>query len=69
MTNEQQQALKGICDAIVETVKAMPLGCPAGELYARLMAHGCTLDQFENLMGALVNIRMLRKSGHLYFAV
>ena len=70
MTQQQQQALKMIADAIVDSVKAAgPLGAPAGTLYADLMAQGCTLDQFEKLMGALVAIGKLTKNGHLYKAV
>ncbi len=33
----------------------------------RSMAHGCTLEQFEKLMGALVAIKQLVKRGELYF--
>ncbi len=68
MTAEQRAALKAICDAVIETVKAAgPLGAPGGHLYAALMAHGCTLEQFEKLMGALVAIKQLVKRGELYF--
>ena len=70
MTAQQQQALKEICDALVDLVKAAgPLGAPAGHLYATLMALGCSLEQFESLMGALVKVGKLRKRGNLYFAV
>jgi hypothetical protein len=42
-------------------------GAPAGPIYAALMAQGCTLEQFEQLMGVLVETGRLRKQGHLYF--
>jgi hypothetical protein len=71
VTNPQTSkadALKSICDGIVDSVKAAgPLGCPAGTLYAALMAYGATLEQFEMIMGMLVQLRKLRKQGDLYF--
>jgi len=45
------------------------LGTPAGTLYAALMTHGCSLEQFEQVMSALVAARKLTKRGDLYFAV
>jgi len=67
MTAEQRAALKAICDAIIETVKATgPLGAPGGLLYAALMAHGCTLEQFQNLMNGLVAAKMLTKRSECY---
>ena len=69
MTAEQAKALKAICDAVIDSVKAAgPLGAPAGTLYAALMTHGASLQQFESLMSGLVSIGKLRKQGHLYFA-
>jgi hypothetical protein len=69
MTKQQQiAALKAVGDAVIESVAAAgPLGCPGGILYAALMAHGCTLEQFEKLMDALVAIKQLVKRGELYF--
>lgn len=62
------QMIALICEAIIESVAvAGPLGAPAGTLYAALMAHGCTLDQFNSIMGALVRIGKLRQQGNLYF--
>lgn len=64
-----QAILKAICDAIIESVKAGgPLGTPGGTLYAALMAQGCTLQQFEQIMAALVSAGKLEKRGELYFA-
>jgi hypothetical protein len=68
MTPDQIKALKAVADAIIETVRsAGPLGAPAGHIYAALMAQGCTLQQFEGIMGGLVRANMLRKDGDLYF--
>lgn len=68
MTVEQLKALKQIADAIIESVRlAGSLGAPGGHLYAALMAHGCTLHQYEQIMSGLVKAGMLRKSGECYF--
>ncbi len=68
MTPQQAQALKAIINAVTESVAAAgPLGAPGGPLYAALMTQGCTLNQFESLMGGLVRIGKLRKSGQCYF--
>lgn len=70
MTEKQIKALKEVCDAIIQAVKAAgSLGAPAGTLYAVLMSAGCTMEQFDKLMSGLVRAGMLRKQGHLYFAI
>ena len=69
-TIQQLQALRAACDLILEAVRESgPLGAPAGVMYAALMAHGCTLNQFESIMGALVRAGKLRKSGDCYHVV
>lgn len=72
MPNAQRQvaALRMILDAVVESVsEAGELGAPGGVVYAALMAHGVTLQQYEGIMGALVRAGRLRRSGELYFVV
>ncbi len=60
-------ALRRILDAVCEAVKAAgPLGAPGGHLYAALMAHGCTMEQFNGIMAGLVRAGKLRKSGECY---
>jgi len=67
---EATKALLAICEAVVDVVKAGgPLGTPSGNLYAVLMTHGATLEQYETLMGALVAAGRITKRGQLYFAV
>ncbi len=62
-------ALTEILSALVDSIKvAGSLGAPAGTLYAALMAHGCTLAQFQSLMSILVQSGRVRQSGNLYFA-
>jgi hypothetical protein len=68
MTDQQNQALSQVLAAILDAIKgAGPLGAPGGALYAALMGHGCTLEQFETLMGVLLRMGKVRKSGDLYF--
>ena len=70
MTIEQVRALKAIADAIIETVRESgPLGAPSGVMYAALMAQGCSLDQYQQIMAGLVRAGKLRQSGHCYHAV
>ena len=69
MTREDAvRALSAVIDIVVETIeKSGSSGVPGGHLYAVLMTYGCTLAQFEYLMGALVETKKIRKSGQLYF--
>jgi hypothetical protein len=70
MTSQQQaQAVRIVCSAIVDAVKeAGDLGAPGGVLYAVLQA-SISLAQFEQLMSALVRTGKLRRDGDLYFWV
>ena len=66
-TAAQVKLLRMVADAIIDAVKAAgPLGAPAGVLYAALMGHGCTLSQFEQIMGGMVRAGLLTRSGDLY---
>ena len=68
-TEQAAKALRLIEDALVESVQAAgALGAPGGILYAALMTHGFTLEQFERIMGYLVKLGKLEKRGDLYFA-
>lgn len=71
-SSNRDQALKLLMligDVIIESVQAAgPLGAPSGILYAALMTHGCTLDQYEGIMSGLVSAGKLEKRGDLYFA-
>jgi hypothetical protein len=69
MTPAQIALLQKVVSAIKEAVKAGgPLGTPGGTLYAALMAHGCTLSQFETIVGGMVKAQILKRRGDLYFA-
>lgn len=62
------QALKLICDGIIESLKTNPAGTPEGSLYAVMMSQGCTIVQFRAIIGALIDAGMIRKQGNLLFA-
>ena len=64
------EAIKAITDAVVSMVKESGTnGKPSGHIYAVLMTHGITLEQYESIMATLVRLGKLRKSGQLYFYV
>lgn len=68
MTPQQIALLRQIADAITDAVAAAgSFGAPSGTLYAALMAQGCTLNQYEQIMAGLVRAGRLTQSGHLYF--
>lgn len=73
MMNDKQRAevmnlLRAIADAVIAAVEAGgAMGTPGGTLYATLMAHGCTIQQFESIMAGLVAAKKLEKRGQLYF--
>jgi hypothetical protein len=70
-TNRQRLAVVYLANAIVDSVRESDngLGVPAGPMYAALMAHGCTLNQFEQIMSGLVRVGRLTRTGNLYRAV
>lgn len=50
---------------IAEIIRTEPDGVIEGTLYAALMAHGCTLAQFESIIGFLLSSGMVeRTSSH-----
>lgn len=67
-TSEQKRALILLVSAITDTIKeAGEMGAPGGIMYAALMAHGCTLNQFQSIMGTLVRLGRIEKRGECYF--
>ena len=56
VTKQQLATIRAVSQAVVETVReAGAHGAPSGVMYAALMAHGCTLSQYQSLMHALVS--------------
>ncbi len=63
--NEQYKAVLALADAISEAVNSLSNGIPAGHLYAMMMQY-MTLDQFNMIMGTLVEMKKVRKQGLSY---
>ncbi len=69
MAMTKDQALTEVLAALLLAVRAGGhSGVPGGVIYAALMTQGCSLEQFEALMGSLVRMHKVRKSGDCYFA-
>ena len=60
ITPEQSRATLAMISAIADTIRDLG-SVPGGHLYARLMEHGCTLAQYESIIGALVGARLVRQ--------
>lgn len=69
MTNQQIKALQSIGKGIIESAKDS-IGAPSGVIYAALMAHGASLNQFNSIMQTLVEHGLLMhdSDAHLYRA-
>lgn len=61
----QAAALVQVVKLIADTIKETPGGVPSGTLYAGLMTAGCTLAQYESLVGILVNAGVVKNSNNL----
>jgi hypothetical protein len=66
-TNAQQVAIMRTILAVLETVCECPDGAPAGPMYMAMMHSGFSLEQFESLMSILLDAKLVRKVGHLYY--
>ena len=58
MTPQQIQAVRAVARSIVEAVREVGTA-PAGPMYAALMGQGCTLNQFQQIMGQLTRAGFL----------
>ena len=59
MTNQQIKALQSIAKGIIESANLSPTGAPSGVIYAALMGHGASLNQFQSIMDTLVKCQFL----------
>ena len=66
-TNQGRLALM-IAAATCEAIDAAGVHGASGSIvYVALMQHGCTMEQFNSLMGTLVRLKAVEKRGELYF--
>ena len=63
-TSTEIKAALGILDAVAQTIREVG-SAPAGTVYAALMAHGCSLAQFEQIIGILCRARIITRSGDM----
>ena len=70
MTNQQIKALQSIGKGIIESCNIDSIGAPSGAIYAALMGHGASLNQFQSIMDALVKHGFLKHDveNHTYHA-
>lgn len=69
MTDQQARVLKIVANAIVEILKEFPHGAPSGLVFAALQQHGCTIGQYQGLIGGMKIAGMIKQDGDLLFAV
>jgi len=70
MDNHQIQALQSIAKGIIKSANLSPTGAPSGVIYAALMGHGASLNQFQSIMDTLVSCQFLTHDNecHTYHA-
>ena len=70
MTNQQIKALQSIGKGIIESCNIDSIGAPSGAIYAELMGHGASFNQFQSIMDTLVNSGFLTHDSecHTYHA-
>lgn len=61
-TTERNAAL-AIIMAVAETIRESS-PTPAGQLYAALMARGCTLEQFESIVRQLEGAGLVKRNNN-----
>lgn len=55
MTPEQIRAAQTVGKALLDTIaETAPLGAPSGPMYAALMEHGCTLNQYQSMTQSML---------------
>lgn len=69
MTKTNVNVIAQVLSAMLETIQEMGKdGLPEGPLYAALMGKGCSLNQFNSLVGILVKAGRVRKDGNFLYA-
>lgn len=66
--NPVREILRAVSVAVASAVDAAgSAGAPSGVLYAAMLAHGCTLEQFKAIMSALEGAGVVCAVGERYF--
>lgn len=67
MTPEQIKAVQRVSLVLLETIEAEgDLGAPSGPMFAALQTQGCTMSQYQQLMGQLEHRGFVTRSDHCY---
>ena len=69
-TDAEKQSAKAlllIIRGIIDTIREIPDGVPAGTIYAALMAQGCTFDQYQKIEKIVLRSGVVTKRGDLFF--
>ncbi len=67
MTAQQAKGIRQVMAGIVESaIAGGELGAPSGVVYSALMAHGCTLNQFQSLTASMVKAGIIEERGHCF---
>jgi len=66
---ELNNPLHALLGRIKKAIDETQTGVPGGTIYAALMQYGCTLEQYDAIMGALVSAGQITRKGDLYYPV
>ena len=67
MTPDQRKAAQEVLNAIADSIKEMPDGCPLGPLYAALMTRGMSYDTFMNIISTMQGVGLIEVRHHCAF--
>jgi len=63
MTREQFNALKALCDTVIESVPYEPEVCGEGPMYAAMSPAGISLEMFNSIIRICVGSGKIKKVG------
>jgi len=67
MTPHQILAVQKLGSAVLEAIEhSGDLGAPSGVMYAALSSQGCTLQQYQSLMGSMKRRGLVSEEGDCY---
>lgn len=69
MASHPADVLMLVISATLDAIRAFgSRGVVAGDLYAVLMSHGCTMNQYEGIVSVLVEAGKVRRDGNRIIA-
>ena len=61
--SQKTSAALSILRSVADTIKDVGRA-PSGVIYAALSTHGCTLQQYEQIVNMLIGSTLVKKIGH-----